>query len=326
MVSNQRMGAIVGGARSPLDAGAGQRPAAARAANAGALPPAPLPARRNTRSADTASDAGSMYSDHSRGTNWDYTLRYMRPASGVSGGSSGTRNVGAFSDQAGADDVFATRVRRIERSLREVAHADADAVSAADIRAELIRQGGHAGRTLQSLLSAVRARMGIAASTGFTVGAREDAEGKPVLPEFMVAKIEEMATDTEVKAKQRAEIERKWKMIDNKGAGEISLDEFADLLEQLAIYEYTREAGARPARATGRPRPRARLANRADDRSSLNALDPYAFSLKFVILFRSRSVRPARAAALQPPLRCPALRAAATTPAPATSMMLVTRS
>ena len=237
------MGAIVGGARSPLGARAGRRPATARGANAGALPPAPLPARRNTRSADTASDAGSMYSDHSRGTNWENTLRYMRPASGVSGGSSETRGVGASSDQGGADDVLATRVRRIERSLREVAPADADAVSAADIRAELIRQDGHAGRTLQSLLSEVRARMGIATSTGFTVGAsREDAEGKPVLPEFMVAKIEEMATDTEVKAKQRAEIERKWKMIDNKGAGEISLDEFADLLEQLGVEKTAEEA------------------------------------------------------------------------------------
>lgn len=146
-------------------------------------------------------------------------------------------------DQGGADDMFATRVRRIEMSLREDAHSDADTVSAADIRAELIRQGGHAGRTLQSLLSEVRARVGIAAPTGFTVAAdHEDAEGKPVLPEFMVLKIEEMATVSEMKAKQRAEIEQKWKMIDNKGAGEIRQDEFWDLLDQLGIEKTAEEA------------------------------------------------------------------------------------
>ena len=217
---------------------AAQRQAGLREPTAGALLPAPLPARGTTRFPGAASDTGSDdRSGRSTQANWSRAARYAHTGSLVGGGRSKIWDVRCPGDDGGAGDTFERRVRLIQTSLANA--ASASPVSPAEISAELQRQGGHAGRTLGSLLPEVEARSGVTVEAD-----REDIEGKPVLPEFMVQKIEDMITDTELKARQRAEIEQKWKMIDTESTGGVQEGDFAELLKQLGVEKTRADAKA----------------------------------------------------------------------------------
>lgn len=177
----------------------------------GSVPPAPLPLRR-TRFPKVSQRSGRVQLSS------DLPSRIW--------------NVRRSGDAGAAGDTFEVRVQRIEKRLR-AEDVGPSIVSTEEIVSELTKQGGHAGRTLQSLLPELSARIGT------TVEADRTRSDQPVLPEFMVHKVSSMATSEELKQQERDELERQWKTINKSSMDEA---DFIRLLKQLGIAKTIEEA------------------------------------------------------------------------------------
>jgi CRP-like cAMP-binding protein len=130
----------------------------------------------------------------------------------------------------GLEDSFEARVDRVEKTCRESWPVESVRDQPPDRRAcerQLAETGGHAGRAISALIPQV-------SRSGVTVEGTRDGD-QPVLPEFMVQKINDLGTQLEAKQKESEEIQRKFRMIDKNHNDEVDVNEFAVLVRQLNI-------------------------------------------------------------------------------------------
>ena len=141
-------------------------------------------------------------------------------------------------DNPTGEDSFDIRVDRVVQMCR--AKWPADVTEKPPDRSTCARQlqecGGHAGRAVSKLVP-----RGQRSST--TIEALKD-DASPVLPEFMIQKVNDLGTQLEAQQKESEEIHRKFQMVDKNENGKVDEPEFSSLLEALGIVLSEEESAA----------------------------------------------------------------------------------
>ena len=132
-------------------------------------------------------------------------------------------------DNPTGEDSFDVRVDRVVQMCR--AKWPADVRENPPDRSTCARQlqecGGHAGRAVSKLVPH-------GSRSGITMEALKGGTS-PVLPEFMIQKINDLGTQLEAQQKESEEIHHKFQMIDRNENGKVDEWEFSSLVEALGI-------------------------------------------------------------------------------------------
>ena len=133
-------------------------------------------------------------------------------------------------DSPTPEDTFAIRVERVMQTCREkwpenIRDPPPDKSAC---EKQLLESKGHAGKAISTLLPPSVGKSGV------TIEGLKDNDS-PVLPEFMVQKINDLGTQLEAQQKESEEIHRKFQMIDKSENGSVDAMEFATLVGQLGF-------------------------------------------------------------------------------------------
>eukprot|EP01043_Picozoa_sp_COSAG02_P023529 COSAG02_NODE_1260_length_13563_cov_28.883764_3_plen_1060_part_00 len=133
-------------------------------------------------------------------------------------------------DSPTPEDTFALRVGRVLKTCTEnwPENAREPPPDKSACEKQLQKCAGHAGFAISALLPPS------AAKSSVTVEGLKD-EDSPVLPEFMVQKINDLGTQLEAQQKESEEIHRKFQMVDKSENGVVDAKEFETLVRQLGL-------------------------------------------------------------------------------------------